>query len=179
MPAGEPAGPKIKARPSGKVDEEDAKPAKRKNKEDDRDDADDERPTRSKRARDEDEDDRPRGKKKGGSKAPLIIGVVAAVLLLSCGGLAAIGYYVTQQAKKEVDRLDDEPPLPPRVLPKNDKVIAANFQKLKPLMTQAEVEAVLGPGVPAHGFDVSTSFAVGATPRGWTSSGSRRPTPAG
>jgi|GEM_PF-3297000 len=127
------------------------RPSEKANRREDEED-DEERPTRSRKRRDEDDDRSAPGKKKGGGGV-VIIAAVCGVLLLCCSGAGYAIYYLVYSVKKGAEEFVEN------LTPKNDKVTSANFQKLKLLMTRAEVEALLGPGKPTTSSEIQLVFA--------------------
>ena len=74
-------------KPRGRDDDDEFEDRPRKAKRRDEDDEIDERPRKKARRRDDDDDyDSPSRKPKAKSKLPMILGILAAVFLLVCGG---------------------------------------------------------------------------------------------
>jgi predicted Zn finger-like uncharacterized protein len=119
---------------------------------------------------DEEEDDR--GSRQGAGKGerrpakksalPLILGIVGACLLLVCGGVGYGAYWLYSRGKQAVQQVgknfekqaeeakkaQEKREAEKRAAEKNDRVTRANYDKLRPAMTRAEVEELLGPGQP-------------------------------
>jgi predicted Zn finger-like uncharacterized protein len=122
-----------------------------KGKKGDRDDKDDDdRPVKKKRRGDDDDDDRPgRGEKKKGGGGMIIL-LICGALLLCCGGIGGAVYWFVIKAKEGIEDIADS------LTPKNDKLTKENYQKLKPLMTQSEIESIIGKGSSITTFHLNT-----------------------
>lgn len=120
-------------------DEGDEKPRARKRREDDEDE--DDRPKGNRRRRDDDEPP----KKKKGSALPLILGIVAGVVLLCCGGPLGVWFIWIkpglESAASGLQAWASE--VKQEQAAKNS--FKDNFQKVKAGMTKKEVDDLLGP----------------------------------
>lgn len=87
-------------------DDFDDRPQKKSRRDDDSSEG--ERPRRTRRREEDLEDDLPRRRPKSKSNLPLILGIVAAILLLTCGGGVYGLYFVFNKAKDKVLETADE-----------------------------------------------------------------------
>jgi hypothetical protein len=109
-----------------------------------RPDDDDRPPRRPARRNDDDADeDRPRKKNSG---VGLVLGILGGVMLLGCGACGGVGYYLYQKGKQVKNKLDEAVAAANADGIRNEQVTAANAERLREGMTQAEVEAILGSG---------------------------------
>jgi hypothetical protein len=84
--------------------------------------------------------------------AALVLALFAGVCLLCCGGLGFGLYWAFEQAGRMADQSDGQGE-------KNPKVTIANYNRLELGMTEAEVEAILGPGQTARASHLAAAFA--------------------
>jgi predicted Zn finger-like uncharacterized protein len=126
-----------------------ARPSERKPRRED--DEDDDRPRRKPRRRDDDEDDdRPRRARQEGGKsgAPLILGIIAGIFLLCCGGIGGLGYYFYRKGKEVIETVQTIDP----------RVNRVNYDRIEEGMTPGEVEAILGRGKVITGPEADQAF---------------------
>jgi hypothetical protein len=132
-----------------------------RDREPERDEDEDDRPRPRRRGRDDERDDRPRPRRRPDAGPPpkkgmgvgTVLAIVGGILLLCCGGVGAVGYYLFQKGQEFVEKAREQ------LETHNPRVTRQNFETLKVgESTRADAERLLGNGRVATSDDLNKVF---------------------